>query len=280
MTRNDQTRHDQIGPDARRHGEMGIGDAELRALTRDLDGLHRDTFPTALEQLRDSTSTTRSTIGRVAGRATSRRGVLLGGLAAAGAGLLAACGGSDKGGTQAAASGTPTRAASPYTGDLRVVALAAALENLAVAAYTMALAKATAGDYGTVPAAVGEFATVARAQHVDHAKAWNGVLSGAKLPMITGTPLTIAASEVAKLKATKSVPELATFALGLENAAAHTYLYAMTNVTDSGGIATAATIAPVEAMHAAVLTFIAGDYPVPDAFLDTSSAVGPAALTA
>ncbi|ONH29513.1 ferritin-like domain-containing protein [Pseudofrankia asymbiotica] len=280
MTRHDETRPDEAQPDRTRRGEMGVGDAELRALTKDLDALHRDTFPTALERLRDTTSTTRATIRGVARGPASRRGVLLGGLAAAGAGLIAACGGSGGGGNPAAASGTPTRAASPYTGDLKVVALAAALENLAVAAYTMALAKATAGDYGTVPDSVGEFATVARSQHAEHAKAWNGVLSGARLPTITGTPLTIAASEVAKLKATKSVPELAAYALGLENAAAQTYLYAMANVSDGGGIATAATIAPVEAMHAAVLAFIAGDYPVPEAFLDTSSAVGPAALTA
>ncbi|OHV42493.1 ferritin-like domain-containing protein [Pseudofrankia sp. BMG5.36] len=274
------TRYDQTQPDGKPRGEMGVGDAELRALTKDLDALHRDTFPTALEQLRDTTSATRATIRGLARGPASRRGVLLRGLAAAGAGLLAACGGSDGGGKRTAMGGTPTRVASPYTGDLRVVALAAALENLAVAAYTMALTKAAAGDYGAVPGAVGEFATVARSQHAEHAKAWNGVLSGAKLPTITGTPLTIAASEVAKVKATKSVPELAAYALGLENAAAHTYLYAMANVSDSGGIATAATIAPVEAMHAAVLAFIAGDYPVPDAFIDTSSAVGPAALTA
>ena len=36
--------------------------------------------------------------------------------------------------------------------------------------------------------------------------------------------------------------------LALENAAAQTYLFAATNVTDSGGIMTAATIEPVEAM--------------------------------
>lgn len=48
---------------------------------------------------------------------------------------------------------------------------------------------------------------------------------------------------------------------------------------DPRGIVASATIAPVEAMHAAVLGFIAGDYPVPDSFLDISSAVGPAALT-
>ncbi|CAO5239937.1 Ferritin-like domain-containing protein [Frankia sp. AgKG'84/4] len=274
MTRRDQARRRVV-----RRAEPGIGDAELRLLTGDLDALHRDTFPAAAEELRDTTGGRRVDQGATR-LPTSRRGVLLGGVAAAGAGLLAACGsGSDSSGGQYAAGATPTGKASPYTGDLRVVALAVALENLAVAAYTMALAKAKAGDYGTVPAAVGEFATVARSQHTDHAKAWNGVLSGARLPTITGTPLTIAASEVAKLKATKSVPELAAFALNLENAAAHTYLFAMTNVTGAGGITTAATIAPVEAMHAAILSFIIGDYPVPDSFIDTSNAVGPAALT-
>ncbi|MGF7235124.1 MAG: ferritin-like domain-containing protein, partial [Frankia sp.] len=143
-----------------------------------------------------------------------------------------------------------------------------------------ALAKAKAGDYGPVPAAVGQFAMVAMSQHRDHAKAWNGVLTAARLPAVTGTPLTIAASEVAKLKATTSVIQLARFALSLENAAADTYLYAMANVADEGGIATAASIAPVEAMHASILGFIAGQYPVPDSFLGITSAVMPSALTA
>ena len=45
------------------------------------------------------------------------------------------------------------------------------------------------------------------------------------------------------------------------------------------GIQTAATIAPVEAQHAAILNFVLGQYPVPDDFLPTDKAASPALLT-
>jgi hypothetical protein len=165
-------------------------------------------------------------------------------------------------------------------GDLKVVALAAALENLAVAGYGLALSNAGKGVYGKVPAAIGEFVTVAQSQHADHAKAWNSVLKGAGLPQVKGTPLTIAPQAVSALKAAKTIPDVAKVALGLENAAAQTYVFAAANVSDPGGIATAATIAPVEAMHAAILSFVLGQYPVPNADIGISGAVQPSALTA
>ena len=46
-----------------------------------------------------------------------------------------------------------------YTGDLKVVALAAALENLAVTAYQGALTMAGKGQLGAVPPAVATFVT-------------------------------------------------------------------------------------------------------------------------
>lgn len=56
-------------------------------------------------------------------------------------------------------------------------------------------------------------------------------------------------------------------------------LFAAGHVSSAGGIATAAYIAPVEAMHAAVLDFVLGNYPVPDTFLGTGKTAGPALLT-
>ena len=168
---------------------------------------------------------------------------------------------------------------SVYNGDLKVVALAAALENLAVAAYDGALKKASAGQLGTVPPAIANFITTVRKQHSDHAAAWNGVLTKANLPAVSGTPLTIAPAAVASLDKANTVPEVAKIALGLENAAADTYTFAIANVKDGGGIMTAATIQPVEAMHAAILNFVLGQYPVPDSFIGTADAVKPDALT-
>jgi hypothetical protein len=240
---------------------MQISEAELSAMTKDLDDLHRGTFPSVLKNL--------------ASFAPSRRSLL------AGAGGLAVLGGLTACGSDTPATPGPSASAgnSVYTGDLKVVALAAALENLAVTAYGGALTAAGKGTLGTVPPAIGAFIQVAMKQHKDHAAAWNGVLSKAGLPEITDAPLSITQDQVTKLNAAKSVADVAKLALDLENVAAQTYTFATANVTDAGGIMTAATIQPVEAMHAAILNFVLGQYPVPDSFVGVSGAVKPDALT-
>jgi hypothetical protein len=136
------------------------------------------------------------------------------------------------------------------------------------------------GKYGKAPPAIAQFIATVRKQHHDHSKAWNAVLTGANLSKITGTPLTIAGPSVKALKGAKAIPAVATVALGLENSAAQTYVFATANVMDPGAIATAAWIAPVEAMHAAILSFVLGQYPVPNTDIGTHKAVPPTALTA
>ena len=89
----------------------------------------------------------------------------------------------------------------------------------------------------------------------------------------------IAAGAVKDLQGAKTIADVATQALGLENAAAETYTFATENVTDLGGVMVAATIQPVETMHAAILNFVLGQYPVPLSFIDTKGAVKPDALT-
>lgn len=42
---------------------------------------------------------------------------------------------------------------------------------------------------------------------------------------------------------------------------------------------TAATIQPVETMHAAILSFVLGQYPIPLAFIGINKAVMPSAFT-
>ena len=207
----------------------------------------------------------------------ARRRFLLG-AGAAGLGLaLAACGSNSGSSTPAASS--PAKATSSYTGDLKVVALATALENQAIGAYQAALNAATAGKLGAVPPAVATFAQTAMSQHADHAKAWNGVLSSAGKPMINGVPLSGQPQVLQALGSVNSVGGVANLALQLENQAAQTYLFAAFNVTSAGGIATASTIAPVEAMHAAILQFVLGQYPVPDNFLGVDKAANPSTLT-
>ena len=278
---------------------IAISEAELNGMTAELDTMHKETFPGVLKTLEEfKANLAHLRTGSSTG--TARRSFLMGAGGLVVVGGVAACSSSSGGGNSssntpattgstaasssaassaASSSGSAAAGGSKYTGDLKVVALAAALENLAVAAYTGAIGMAAKGTLGKVPAAVATFAATAMAQHKDHAAAWNGVLSKASLPQITGTPLTIAATEVAKLNKAKSVGDVATLALSLENAAAQTYTFATANVTDAGGIMTAATIQPVEAMHAAILSFVLGKYPVPDGFIGTSMAVNPSAFT-
>jgi hypothetical protein len=258
---------------------MHISEHELTAMTRELDDMHNDTFPGVRRTLSEFTAN----LVRVRQAESSRRGVLLGVAGLAGAGALAACGSSKSDSSSSTPSAAPAAMSSSkatgYTGDLKVVALATALENLAVTAYDGALKRASDGKLGTVPKAVATFVTTARAQHAQHAAAWNNVLTQAGLPAVTGAPLTITAKAVADLGKTTSVASVVKLALTLEDAAAQTYTYATANVTDAGGIMTAATIQPVEAMHAAILNFVLGQYPVPASFIAIDKAVKPDAFT-
>jgi hypothetical protein len=257
--------------------EIAISERELSALTLELDDMHQD----SMSEVRASMASLSERVASVAKTAANRRTFLLGGAAIVGGAALAACGSSSSGGSAPSSGGSSASAggSSKYTGDLKVVALAAALENLAVAGYGLVLKKAGMGAYGKVPPAIADFVVTAQKQHSDHASAWNGVLASANLPKITGTPLTIAAPSVKALQGAKTIPAVAAIALSLENAAAETYLFAAANVTDAGGIATAASIGPVEAMHAAILSFVLGQYPVPNSDIGITKAVQPSMFT-
>ncbi len=260
--------------------EIAVSEAELSSMTRELDMLHTETLPAVRKAISEFSA---NMGGLMVSRTTARRSFLMGVGGAAVVGGVAACSSSGGGSTSSsgAASGAGSSAAGgQYTGDLKVVALAAALENLAITAYQGALTKAGKGELGTVPPAVVAFVQTAMKQHQDHADAWNGVLRSAKLPAVNGAPLSITKDQVAMLNAATSVPDVAKLALALENVAAETYTLATTGVQDVGGIMTAATIQPVEAMHAAILSFVLGEYPVPVSFIGTAKAVSPDILTA
>ena len=253
--------------------EMAISERELRAMTQELDDLHETTFPLVRKTLSDFSAN----MAHVVSKPSNRRTFFLGTAGAITLGAAVACSsGTSTSSSSSSAPASPT--ADTYTGDLKVVALAAALENLAVTAYNGALKAAGAGKLGVVPPSVAEFVTVAVKQHADHASAWNAVLTKNGKPAIMDAPLSITADQVAMLNAATSVPAVAKLALNLENAAAQTYTFAAANVGDAGGIMTAATIQPVETMHAAILSFVLGQYPVPDSFIKIDGAVKPDAL--
>ena len=249
--------------------QIQITEAELSALTRDLDDMHHATLPKmhdAIAELRDGGST--------------RRGFLLGAAGlTAGALIIAACGSdnnkaSSSSGSIGAAGGTSN---GKLTGDLAVAALAASLENLAVNTYQAGLDAATAGKLGTVPPAVATFAKTAQSQHKDHAAAWNSILTGAGKTAVTGVDKTVQDAVVTPGFANvHNVVDLAKFALSLEDVAAATYLNGIQSaIQDPGAIKVAASIQPVEMQHSAILHLVLGDYPIPDTFAKTDGARGP-----
>ncbi|AUG75688.1 Ferritin-like domain-containing protein [Kitasatospora sp. MMS16-BH015] len=264
--------------------ELPISERELACLTREMHEAHQATLPAMRASAVELAAEIRSR--RADGpRDLGRRRFLLGAGGAAAALTLAACSSSTSSSSSSSSSGSPSAAASGsaapglYTGDLKVVALATALENQAVGAYQAALDAAKAGKLGTVPPAVATFVTTAMGQHADHAKAWNAVLTGAGKPAISDVPLSNQPATLQALGAATDVGTVAKLALSLEDQAAQTYLFATYNVGSPAGIATAATIAPVEAMHAAILNYVLGQYPVPDDFLPVDKAASPTLLT-
>jgi hypothetical protein len=248
---------------------MAISEAQLAALTAEMDEAHRGTLP----DMHAAVTEWVETHGRAERAANlSRRGFLAtGGLVVVGGAVLAACGSSSK-----SPAGSPTTTSSGGASlDVQAAAMAASLENLAVFAYHAGIQAATAGQLGTVPPAVVTFATTAKAQHTDHANAWNAIVTGAGYAKVTTTDPAVTPTVQSDFAQVKDVPGLAHLALTLEDIAAATYLNALGVVTSKQAISTAATIQPVEMQHAAILNFVLGKYPVPGAFASTSGARPP-----
>jgi hypothetical protein len=262
-----------------RKQQIAISEAELVAMTNDLEDAHHETLPLmrdSLAEWSDSNDDIRAGITRLVSTASSRRAFLLGGGAVLGGVALVGSGmgsGLAAAATRSGAMGVPgATSAQKLSGDLAVVALAASLENLAVGTYQAAIDAVTQGKLTGVPDAVVTFAMTAQSQHKDHAAAWNGVLTGAGKKAVSGVDLTVKKSVDKAFAQVKDVPGLAKLALDLENVAAATYIAAIGVVKNPAGIKTAATIQPVEMQHAAILNFLLGEYPVPDSFAKSTGA--------
>jgi len=258
-------------------GEMQITERELAHMTADLADAHADSLPQMREAVEEWTaqhsagSTPNSPLARTF---TRRRALALGGLAAGGI-ALAACSsssGSTTPTTGGAGATSGKAAAGAVPTDVRVAALAASLENLAVGTYGAGLAAAGAGKLGTVPPAVATFAKSAIAQHKEHAAAWNAILANAGFARVTGVDTAVKPIVDSAFAKVTNVTGLAQLALLLENVAAATYLNGLTVVSSKEAVATAASIQPVEMQHVAILRFVLGEYPVPSAFASVSGA--------
>jgi LmbE family N-acetylglucosaminyl deacetylase len=269
-----------------------LSEAELRAMTTDLDAMHHDlTLPALKDSLAEWTDDIRSQgdVGHDSDAAQrrlfdrrrflTRAAGTAGGIA--GVALLAACTStSSSSSSSAAAAATATSSAAStaggegqaLSGDLQVVAMAASLENSGIATYMAGIKAATAGKLGTVPPAVVTFAETAMAQHQDHQKAWNAVLTAAGKQPVTAVDPVIQPTINAAFAKVTTVTGLAELALLVENTAGETYQNGLSVITSAAGIKTAASIQPVEFQHAAILYFVLGKYPVPQAFTGVSLA--------
>jgi hypothetical protein len=242
---------------------MAISEHELNTMTSDLKQIHNDVGVPAMDNaIAEWTERSR----------TSRRGFLIGAGAVAGGALLAACSSGSSSSTTTTGAGSTGSTTGKLTGDLAVAALAASLENLAVAAYGDVLTAATAGKLGTVPPAVATFATTVKAQHAQHAQAWNSAIVAAGHPAITTTDPVVTPIVTKDFAKVTDVNGAAMLALMLEEIAGATYQSAVSAVKATSSIKVAASIQPVELQHAAILNFVLGQYPVPNAFSPTSNA--------
>jgi Ferritin-like domain len=243
---------------------MAISEHELSAMTADLDQMHHDIgMPAMHSAIHEWTEKTRS----------SRRGFLIGAGAVAGGALLAACSSSSSSSTTTRPGSTGSAKDAALTGDLAVAALAASLENLAVAAYGDVLTAATAGKLGSVPPAVANFATTVKAQHTEHAQAWNSAIVAAGHKAITITDPVRTPIVTADFAKVTDITGAAKLALMLEDGAAATYQSAISAVKANSSVKVAASIQPVEMQHAAILNFVLGQYPVPNAFSPLANAL-------
>ena len=249
-----------------------ISEHELVVMTTDLDDMHHDSMPKMYESVAEWAEMGKSRIGA---KTATRRGFLTGSGLAIGGLILAACSSSKKSGSSSTTAPGVTTTGGGTNSDLQIAALATSLENLAIATYQAGINAATAGKLGKVPPAVVTFAQTAQKQHKDHAAAWNAILSSAGKPTVTGVDMTVKTAVIDPAFAKVSdVAGLAMLALQLEEVAAATYLESIALIKSPGGIATSASIHPVELQHAAILNFVLGQYPVPRSFSTTDGARG------
>jgi hypothetical protein len=184
-----------------------------------------------------------------------RRFLLLAGGAAGGAGLLAGCGGPS---AERPPDDRPVPTSPDHLeGDLSVAALLVSMENLLVGLYSEGLENKE--KFGDLPPPVLALVTTAQRQHRDHAAAWNGILTGAGKPGITGVNLTVKAATIdVPLARARDYGALLSICQDVGNLTASTYQAAMGALSNVAAIKVAASIQAVEHEHVGVLNFLLG----------------------
>ena len=206
--------------------------------------------------------------------AVSRRRFLVGGAAAGGVALVsAACGeDGDEAGRTSGTTGGGGQAVRVSPAEL--AAFAAGLEVLAVDTYGTLLDITTGGRL-MAPAAGADYLRTALYHHVQHRDAWNTVLRSAGRPEVTSPDPRLKPTVDAELAKVRGFVDAARLALVMEEIAAATYLDAIPSLGSKEAVRRAASIQAVDAKHAAILRFLLGEYPAPDAFARTDKAAEP-----
>jgi rubrerythrin len=237
-------------------------------------------FRNALHRFLDRESRTADeTSGALLGGLTRRSLFRVGGVSLAGAALLAACGSDSDDSAAATTTGAPATTGAPTTmapattamtdtttaaamsDDVAILRTASSIEELAVAAYQIAI------DSGLVTTpAVADAAKLFQAQHREHSGLFQAATKAAGgTPFAEANPavLELLQPTIAGLKDEKGILMLA---LELETSAAQTYQANVGAVTDLKLNKALMSVGGVEARHAAVLAGVLGMDPVPRSF--------------
>jgi hypothetical protein len=264
-----------------------ISHDEVRRELRDIDREQRavgsklgSAFARLFDRDNGLSSAERAGVLGVPGR---RQFLQFGGLAVAGAAVLAACGGDDDdssgaGATTTTAMGSTTTTADSGSMDLTLAKTAASLEKLAVDTYQTAI------DSGLVTtAAIGDAAKLFQEHHQAHFDALNGVVTQSGADAITEANAAVKEAIVdPAVAAAKAEADIVALAFTLEDAAAQTYVFAATQLSTPELRSTIMTIGGVEARHRALLAFVAQQKApaeiFPAAFFESSNPLPAAAL--
>jgi len=235
---------------------MSIDDRQLRVLIEESQDLHSDAMPTtrtSLDELveRGHESGSAAAAGEPTDRPadeSARRRALLGGLPKSG--VLAAAG---LGTAMVALVSQPAFASKAM--DVQMLQTAAAIENIAVATYGVALGLDFIGGASANPV-VKAFVTKTKDQHTEHAAAFNAAVTrlGGKAQN-QPDPVLLAVVDRAKPTLTGPGP-VVDLAIELETGAAQTYVADVGNFSDKKARAVTASIMGVEAQHVAILNAV------------------------
>lgn len=253
-----------------------ISNDDLRRLSREAEQANRDALPayeSALTRVIEDDRTPDGLLAEVVG-VPSRRDVLkIGGLAVLGGAIVAATGPQLAAAAQSATTKkatATTKAPTRSAMDVSILRTASSIEELAVAAYQIAI------DSGLVKtAAVADAAKYFQANHKEHSALFQSLTRKAGgTAFAQANPALLKALDP-QIKALKDEKGVVAFAYDLENIAASTYQANVGQFTDATLNRAIMTVGGVEARHATALAAVLGRPPVPKSFQTTTGAVKP-----